>query len=116
MDSYALETLGSAFVEQYYALFDSDRAGVARLFYDDNSCLTFEGQKIIGPISIGEKLTSLPFSHCKHFISTVDCQASGPAGGLFVLVSGSLQLPGEDYMLRFSQVLLSLSLFTLLMT
>ncbi|KAF2552772.1 hypothetical protein F2Q68_00035077 [Brassica cretica] len=65
--------------------------------------LTFEGQKIQGVQSIVAKLTSLPFQQCKHNISTVDCQPSGPASGMLVFVSGNLQLAGEEHALKFSQ-------------
>ncbi|EFH62989.1 hypothetical protein ARALYDRAFT_893740 [Arabidopsis lyrata subsp. lyrata] len=41
---------------------------------------------------------------CKHDISTVDCQPSGPASGMLVFVSGNLQLAGEEHALKFSQV------------
>ncbi|KAK9113433.1 hypothetical protein Syun_020230 [Stephania yunnanensis] len=66
--------------------------------------LTFEGQKIQGSTNIVTKLTSLPFQQCKHAITTVDCQPSGPAGGMLVFVSGNLQLLGESHALKFSQM------------
>jgi hypothetical protein len=66
--------------------------------------LSFEGEKIQGAQNISNKLNSLPFQQCKHNISTVDCQPSGPAGGMLLFVSGNLQLPGEEHALKFSQV------------
>ncbi|KAF5195737.1 Nuclear transport factor 2a [Thalictrum thalictroides] len=36
-------------------------------------------------------------------ITTIDCQPSGPAGGMLVFVSGNLQLAGEQHALKFSQ-------------
>ncbi|CAN6464715.1 unnamed protein product [Victoria cruziana] len=66
--------------------------------------LTFEGQKIQGAQNIAAKLTSLPFQQCQHSITTVDCQPSGPAGGMLVFVSGNLQLSGEQHPLKFSQM------------
>ncbi|CAN6471817.1 unnamed protein product [Victoria cruziana] len=66
--------------------------------------LTFEGQKIQGAQNITAKLTSLPFQQCQHSITTVDCQPSGPAGGMLVFVSGNLQLAGEQHPLKFSQM------------
>ncbi|KAK6930802.1 Nuclear transport factor 2 domain [Dillenia turbinata] len=66
--------------------------------------LTFEGQKIQGSPNIVSKLTSLPFQQCHHNITTVDCQPSGPAGGMLVFVSGNLQLAGETHALKFSQM------------
>ncbi|GMP40347.1 hypothetical protein CsSME_00010824 [Camellia sinensis var. sinensis] len=66
--------------------------------------LTFEGQKIQGSQGIVAKLTSLPFQQCQHSITTVDCQPSGPAGGMLVFVSGNLQLVGEQHALKFHQM------------
>ncbi|KAL6011619.1 Nuclear transport factor 2A [Asimina triloba] len=96
------DTVAKAFVEHYYRAFDADRASLAGL-YQDGSMLTFEGQKIQGSQNIVAKLTSLPFQQCHHSISTVDCQPSGPAGGMLVFVSGNLQLAGEQHALKFSQ-------------
>ncbi|XP_057821436.1 nuclear transport factor 2A isoform X3 [Cryptomeria japonica] len=96
------DAVAKAFVDHYYNIFDTNRAGLVSL-YQDGSMLTFEGQKIQGVQGIVGKLTSLPFQQCKHNISTVDCQPSGPAGGMLVFVSGTLQLPGEQHQLKFSQ-------------
>lgn len=97
------DAVAKAFVEHYYSLFDSNRAALANL-YQEGSMLTFEGQKIQGSQNIVAKLTSLPFQQCQHSITTVDCQPSGPAGGMLVFVSGNLQLAGEQHALKFSQV------------
>ncbi|KAL0331848.1 UNVERIFIED_CONTAM: Nuclear transport factor 2A [Sesamum calycinum] len=96
------DAVAKAFVEHYYSTFDANRAGLANL-YQDGSMLTFEGQKIMGSQNIVAKLTSLPFQQCQHAITTVDCQPSGPAGGMLVFVSGNLQLAGEQHALKFSQ-------------
>ncbi|CAH2034048.1 unnamed protein product, partial [Thlaspi arvense] len=97
------DAVSKAFVEHYYSTFDANRAGLVSL-YQEGSMLTFEGQKIQGSQNIVAKLTSLPFQQCKHNITTVDCQPSGPAGGMVVFVSGNLQLAGEQHALKFSQV------------
>ncbi|XP_062151653.1 nuclear transport factor 2B [Alnus glutinosa] len=97
------DEVSRAFVEHYYSTFDSNRAALASL-YQEGSMLTFEGQKIQGSPNIVAKLTSLPFQQCKHAITTVDCQPSGPAGGMLVFVSGNLQLVGEQHALKFSQM------------
>ncbi|XP_010926830.1 nuclear transport factor 2B isoform X2 [Elaeis guineensis] len=97
------DAVAKAFVEHYYRTFDSNRAGLANL-YQDGSMLTFEGAKTQGAQAIAAKLASLPFQQCMHNISTVDCQPSGPAGGMVVFVSGSLQLAGEQHPLKFSQM------------
>ncbi|XP_068669382.1 nuclear transport factor 2B [Aristolochia californica] len=98
-----LELVAKAFVDHYYHLFDNNRPSLSSL-YHHTSLLTFEGQKIQGAEDISMKLTQLPFDHCKHFISTMDCQPSPFAGGIIVFVSGSLQLQGEEHQLRFSQM------------
>ncbi|KAJ6945642.1 hypothetical protein NC651_000643 [Populus alba x Populus x berolinensis] len=97
------DQVAKAFVEHYYSTFDANRAGLANL-YQDGSMLTFEGQKTQGSQNIVAKLIALPFQQCKHLITTVDCQPSGPAGGMLVFVSGNLQLAGEQHALKFSQV------------
>ena len=99
------DAVAKAFVEHYYSTFDANRANLANL-YQESSMLTFEGQKIQGSPNIVAKLTSLPFQQCQHSITTVDCQPSGPAGGMLVFVSGNLQLAGEQHALKFSQVTL----------
>ncbi|XP_035542445.1 nuclear transport factor 2A isoform X3 [Juglans regia] len=101
------DQLAKAFVEHYYSTFDANRAGLVSL-YQDESMLTFEGQKTQGSQNIVAKLTSLPFQQCQHGITTVDCQPSGPAGGMLVFVSGNLQLAGEQHALKFSQGLVAL--------
>ncbi|KAL0014585.1 hypothetical protein SO802_001654 [Lithocarpus litseifolius] len=97
------DDVSKAFVEHYYSTFDSNRSALANL-YQEGSMLTFEGQKIQGSPNIVAKLTSLPFQQCKHHITTVDCQPSGPSGGMLVFVSGNLQISGEQHALKFSQV------------
>jgi len=97
------EQVAKAFVEHYYTTFDTNRAGLANL-YQENSMLTFEGQKFAGAQNIVAKLASLPFEQCKHSITTTDCQPSGAPGALLVFVSGNLQLAGEQHPLKFSQV------------
>ncbi|KAK3035072.1 hypothetical protein RJ639_032574 [Escallonia herrerae] len=100
---HQVEMVGRAFVDHYYNLFDSDRVSLSSL-YHPTSMLSFEGQKVQGVDEICSKLKSLPFGQCHHVISTVDTQPSPFPGGIMVLVSGSLHLPGEDHPLRFSQM------------
>ncbi|KAM1793255.1 hypothetical protein ACFX12_037018 [Malus domestica] len=72
--------------------------------YQPTSMLSFEGQKLFGADDISSKLKQLPFDQSKHLISTIDSQPSSPTGSIVVFVSGSLQLPGEEHLLRFSQM------------
>jgi hypothetical protein len=99
-----VEMVGRAFVDHYYHLFDNDRASLPSL-YHPTSILTFEGQKVVGVDDISSKLNQLPFDQCRHMVSTIDSQPSACTGGVVVFVSGSLQLPGEEHHLRFSQVI-----------
>jgi glycine/serine hydroxymethyltransferase len=99
------DALAKAFVDHYYATFDTNRAGLATL-YQDGSMLTFEGAKFMGAANIASKLTSLPFALCQHTIATVDCQLSGPQGGMIVFVSGNIATSAEEQQRphKFSQV------------
>ncbi|KVI00996.1 hypothetical protein Ccrd_020742 [Cynara cardunculus var. scolymus] len=100
------DALSKAFVEHCYTTFDTNRAALANL-YQETSMLTFEGQKIQGSQNIVNNLTSFPFQQCKHSITTIDCQPSGPAGSMLVFVSGNLQLAGNNTLLssvRYAQL------------
>ncbi|ERN09857.1 hypothetical protein AMTRI_Chr06g193990 [Amborella trichopoda] len=97
------DVVARAFVEHYYSTFDTNRAGLASL-YQDNSMLTFEGQKVQGAQNIVTKLTSLPFQQCQHSITTIDSQPSVHPNSIIVFVSGNLQLAGEQHALKFSQM------------
>eukprot|EP00897_Mesotaenium_endlicherianum_P006141 jgi/Mesen1/5555/ME000280S04670 len=97
------DALAKAFVEHYYTTFDQNRGNLYAL-YQDSSMLTFEGEKFQGVQAIQTKISGLPFQQCKHHISTVDCQPSGPTGGMVVFVSGNLQLVDQEHQLRFSQM------------
>ncbi|KAK1259387.1 Nuclear transport factor 2 [Acorus gramineus] len=97
------DAVAKAFVDHYYSTFDSNRAALVGL-YQDSSMLTFEAENLMGSQAIVAKLAGLPFQQFLHQISTTDCQPSGPAGGMLVFVSGTLQLQGEQHPLKFSQV------------
>ncbi|MCO5597496.1 hypothetical protein L7F22_051574 [Adiantum nelumboides] len=73
-------------------------------FYEDGSMLTFKGQKVAGVQNIMGNLTGLAFQECKHNVSTINCQLSGPCGGMLVFVSDNMQLPGKEHALKFSQL------------
>ncbi|KAH7662173.1 Nuclear transport factor 2 domain-containing protein [Dioscorea alata] len=98
-----LEMVAKAFVEHYYNLFDTARLALPSL-YNPTSILSFEGQTVHGAEEIGRKLMQLPFDHCRHYVSTIDCQPSPVAGAILVFVSGNLQLPCEEHQLKFSQM------------
>ncbi|KAL8112863.1 hypothetical protein AgCh_020245 [Apium graveolens] len=98
-----VETVGKAFVDHYYHLFDNDRPSLSSL-YQPMSMLSFEGQRLEGIDNICNKINQLPIGQCRHAISTIDTQPSSFPGGIMVFVSGSLILPGQDHPLRFSQM------------
>lgn len=95
------DQVAKAFTDHYYAMFDTNRAALAGL-YQDQSMLSFEGQKFMGTQQIMGKLTGLPFQQCTHHISSLDAQPS-ISGGILVFVTGQLLPEGETNALKFSQ-------------
>ncbi|MEW5301734.1 MAG: hypothetical protein WDW38_008362 [Sanguina aurantia] len=96
------ETVGKAFLDYYYGLFASNRPGLATL-YQDQSLLTFEGQKFQGSSAIVAKLVQLPFQACRIQRTSEDAQPS-LSGGIILFVTGGIQTEGEQYIQKFSQV------------
>ena len=76
------------FVDYYYKTFDTNRMGLAPL-YQEQSLLSFEGNRIQGVQAIMQKLTSLPFQQCQHSVSSLDAQPS-LSNGIIVFVTGQL--------------------------
>ncbi|XP_056168410.1 nuclear transport factor 2A-like [Syzygium oleosum] len=93
------------FAEKFYQLFDAIVQDLGNL-YEEDSMLTFEGEKFLGKERILSKLQSLPFQQCQHRIKTVNSQTAGPAGGVLILVKGVLdfvRLDGVRQAVDFSQ-------------
>lgn len=88
--AYAWCSWLQAFLQYYYQLFESNRAGLANL-YQEGSMLTFEGQKFQGTQAIVAKLAALPFNQAKVNPTSMDFQPS-VAGGIMVFVTGSIQV------------------------
>lgn len=88
------ERIGKAFIEQYYKLFDSNRAEL-KVFYRDDSMLTFEGVQAQGTAAIIEKLQSLKFQSVQHIITTGDCQPSADFG-ILAHVIGQLKTDNDQ--------------------
>mmetsp|Transcript_51391 Transcript_51391/g.165040 ORF Transcript_51391/g.165040 Transcript_51391/m.165040 type:complete len:112 (+) Transcript_51391:82-417(+) len=63
----AFQQVGEQFCQQYYQIFDTNRAGLAPL-YGEQSMLTFEGEQFQGAAAIAQKLASLPFQKVRHQI------------------------------------------------
>lgn len=77
-----------AFVDHYYRTFDENRQNLTPL-YQEQSLLTFQGERFQGAQAILQKLTSLAFQRCQHQLSSVDAQPS-LSGGINVFVTGHL--------------------------
>jgi hypothetical protein len=85
-----IERVAHEFVNYYYQMYTSNRAGLASL-YQAQSMLTFEGQKFVGPEAITEKLVSLPVFKLEPQIDTMDVQISNPTvGSLLIFITGRL--------------------------
>ncbi|EKX35303.1 hypothetical protein GUITHDRAFT_79942 [Guillardia theta CCMP2712] len=87
------ETVGKAFVAHYYQAFDTNRAGLGSL-YQDQSMLSWEGEKIQGQANILNKLTSLPFQQVAHQVTSMDSHPTA-GDGVLVHVCGNLKVEGE---------------------
>jgi hypothetical protein len=61
------------FFRYYYQLFEQNRSALGNL-YQDQSMLTFEGQKFMGAAAIVQKLQGLQFGQCKVVLATQDFQ------------------------------------------
>eukprot|EP01135_Chromosphaera_perkinsii_P007169 Nk52_evm1s731 gene=Nk52_evmTU1s731 len=96
------EALGKSFVEHYYRVFDTNRAGLVDL-YRENSMLTFENEKFMGQQAILQKLQSLNFQQVQHQVTVLDCQPTFENGAI-VFVVGQLKVDMEAQPLQFSQV------------
>merc|ERR1711902_417390 len=86
------ESIGKAFTEQYYGLFDdpAQRPGLVNLYNAEQSLMTFEGQQMQGAAKIMEKIASLTFQKIAHLITAVDCQPMFD-GGILINVLGQLK-------------------------
>lgn len=98
------ESVGQAFAQHYYSLFDSDRKQLKPL-YRENSMLSFEGSQFLGSDSIITKLSELPFQKVQHQIITCDCQplTAVQPNGVLVSVSGNLVIDDGQNPMKFAQ-------------
>jgi hypothetical protein len=94
--------VGLQFVEYYYNLFQTNRAGLSILFTND-SMLSFEGEHFKGSVPIVQKFQSLGMQSIAHQILTHDIQPSSSPGGIIVFVTGLLKMD-QDNPLKFTQV------------
>eukprot|EP01091_Cochliopodium_minus_P006096 TRINITY_DN15977_c0_g1_i1.p1 TRINITY_DN15977_c0_g1~~TRINITY_DN15977_c0_g1_i1.p1 ORF type:complete len:126 (+),score=31.16 TRINITY_DN15977_c0_g1_i1:20-397(+) len=99
----SFEKVSESFLEHYYKLFCSDKSQLAPL-YQQNSMLTFEGEKFLGTEKIMEKFSNgLKFTKAQIRFSTKDSQPS-PGNGVLIFVCGEILADGEENPLRFSQI------------
>lgn len=98
------ETIGKAFTQQYYAMFDdpAQRPNLVNLYNAEQSLMTFEGQQMTGAAKIMEKIASLTFQKIAHVITAVDCQPTFD-GGILINVLGQLKTD-DDPPNSFTQV------------
>lgn len=95
-DSMALnpnyESIGKAFTEQYYGLFDDParRPQLVNLYNPEQSLMTFEGQQMQGAAKIMEKIASLTFQKIQRNFTAVDAQPTFD-GGVLISVLGQLK-------------------------
>jgi hypothetical protein len=96
------EAIGKQFADHYYNTFKTDRTALGRL-YQDQSILTWEGNRYIGQQAVAQHLAGLPFGKIDFRIITVDCQPT-LSSSILVFVTGQLLTEGESNPLKFSQL------------
>jgi len=86
------ETIGKAFVEQYYAIFDDParRPQIVNLYNPEQSLMTFEGQQMQGAAKIMEKIGALTFQKIQRNFTAIDTQPTFD-GGVLISVLGQLK-------------------------
>lgn len=95
------EEVAKAFVNQYYATFQSNREGMAPL-YREQSSLSFESEVAKrGTRDIMEKLRSLP--PCAYHVQSVDVQQSVMPNAILVFCTGQVMIE-QGKPLKYCQV------------
>ena len=100
------DSIGKAFVQQYYKLFDdaAHRHELIALYNTNESLLTFEGVSVQGSAKIMEKISSLTFQRIAHIITATDCQPMFD-GGILINVLGQLKTdddPAQSFIQTFA--------------
>merc|ERR1712061_547929 len=67
------KAVAEQFCTFYYQTFSSNRSGLTPI-YTDQSCMTFEGDQLLGKSAIVEKLSRLSFQKVQHKITKIDSQ------------------------------------------
>ncbi|EAL69166.1 nuclear transport factor 2 [Dictyostelium discoideum AX4] len=95
--------VGKQFVEHYYGIFDSNRAGLTQI-YQQQTTLTWEGKFLSGADAIVKHIVELPFQQTNRKINSIDCQQTYQPG-IMITVTGTLIIDGEaKNQLKFVQV------------
>jgi len=97
-----INSIGKAFVEHYYNLFDTNRIALTDL-WQDSSMLTFEKEQYQGREKIMRKLLNgVKFRTIQHIPKTLDVQPSG-ANGLMIMTTGELKVDSEVNALKYGE-------------
>merc|ERR1711937_858009 len=81
------KAVSEQFCKFYYETFSNNRSQLTAV-YTDQSCLTFEGDQVLGKDAIVKKLANLGFQKVRHDIQTFDSQPIlGVDNGQSVMVS-----------------------------
>lgn len=90
------ELLAERFVQQYYAMFDSNSKEQLITLYHASAMLTYEDNKTQGHEGIKDiLLNKVRFQKIAHAITKLDCQPLD-GGGVIVMVSGMLKADEDN--------------------
>lgn len=102
MDLNQVDSIAKAFALHYYDTFKNNRQGLASL-YQNESIMSWEGQRHVGQPAIVQHLVGLPFQKVEHQLTTLDAQPS-TQNGVIVFITGQLLVDAESKPLKFSQI------------
>jgi ketosteroid isomerase-like protein len=95
------EVVGRGFIEQYYAIFGSDRSQCAGI-YRDNTLMTYAGQQMQGVTAIMEYFRDvMTLGTCQYLPLDIDCHPTA-SGGVLVVVNGEVKIDGENHSLMYN--------------
>ena len=96
--------IAQQFVQYYYQQFDAKNFATLQTFYNDQSILTYEGDRHQGAANIIQKLQSLNVQSVQHQVEKIDTQpVEENPGGFLIFVAGKLAFDGAPPM-AFAQV------------
>lgn len=104
--------MASGFLQQYYTLYASNRAGLASVYHATKSQMSYEAVGAVGAATIANKLATLPSGrHEMHTLDAVTClDAGAPVNGVgpavVALVTGRITIEDQTNPLNFGQAFL----------